>query len=173
MGIGLAQAEGATGVEELPAEGEEETVDLRSEGADLIGEGVAGAEAAEEAARFGGSAGVEFLKLAVEAQLADLAAEVIGGDGGDVMGFVEHHKILREEDAGNGGTGRLAGGDEGEEEVMINDDQIGFTDGGAGALERAKIGMAIAAIAGIGVGVDPIPDLGIGGRVEFHPQACG
>lgn len=169
----MAQAKRAAGLEELPAEGEEETVDLRPEGADLTGEGVAGAEPAEEAAGFCGRAGVEFLELAVEAELADLAAEVVGGNGGDVMGFIQHHKIVREEDAGNGGTGGLAGGDEGEEEVVIDDDKIGFADGGAGTLERAMRWMAVPAVTGIGVGVEPFPDAWIGGRFEFHPQAGG
>jgi hypothetical protein len=65
----------------------------------------------------------------VDAVAGEAEAEVIGGDFGHGVGFVEHDEIVGEEYAFFGGAvcDCPAGGDEGEEEGVVHNHNVGGT----------------------------------------------
>lgn len=94
-------------------------------------------------------------------------AEVIGGDGGDAVGFVEDDKIVRQEDAGLFAARWHAGVDEGEEEAVVYDDAVRLLDLLAGALVETGGGVAVFAGTGRTVGIDGVPDVREGRGRKF------
>ena len=134
---------------------------------------VIGAEGREKSPALTMAKMKQFLKLTPQPLLADPLAEVIGGDRGQHMRFVENEEILREENTGDARLRGLAGGKKGKEQAVVDDDEVGPTDGGAGATEGAGIGCAVSLVAGMGVGMDPFPDLRRRRRLQFLAQAGG
>jgi len=122
---------------------------------------------------FAGFGVVKGVKGAVEAEAGEAGAEVVGGGFGDAVGFVENDEVVGEEDAAGVGFGAGAGVDEGEKEAVVDDDQVGLADTGAGALEETGVGRAGFGVAGGGVGVDGLPDVVVGRRLEFLEEAVG
>lgn len=129
---------------------------------------------AAEDGGFGGAGETEGLlgvagKL-FEAVVGDGAAEVVAGGVFDFMGFVEDNGLIVGED---GGEIVLADGEIGEEEMVIDDDDVCFV----GALvhfgEEAGIELgAFLAGAGIAAGVEAGPEVGIvGEEVKFGAVA--
>ncbi len=164
----MAEADFGAGVEEAFADELEKGIG----GFDGVGDevGVFRVSVAGEESAFGAGV-VEGFEEAVEAVGAEPEAEVVGGDGGDGVGFVEDEEIAGEEDAGRfEGVGH-SGADEGEKEAVVDDDEVGALEGGFGALVMAVFGGAVAAVAGGGIGVDPFPDGAHGGGGEFLAEA--
>lgn len=170
--IGLADADdGVVGEEVLLEEAEKEVGGVEGVVHELEDDG-GGFEAGEEAAL--GARVVEVFQHAIHAVAAEAQAEVIGGDGGDGVGFVDDNKVVGEEDAaGFGSAGGAGGVEEGEEEGVVDDDDVGVADAGAGTLVEAVGGVAVFAGAAGGVGVDEFPDVGRGRGIKFVAEAFG
>jgi hypothetical protein len=98
----------------------------------------------------------------LEAVAGDLAAEIIAGHRFDFVGFVEN-------DGGVIGEDRaeivLADGEIGEEEMVIDDDEIGFMSAlmHSGDEAAAEFG-AILSGAGVAAGIETLPEIGIVGK---------
>lgn len=116
---------------------------------------------------------VESAEGAVDGVVAEVDAEVVGGDGGDAVGFVEDDEVVGQEDAGFIAAGGHAGVDEGEEEAVVNDDAVCVLELLAGALVEAGGGVAVFTGTGGTVGIDGVPDIGEGLGREFLDDAVG
>ncbi len=133
--------------------GEEEArtlAELLGEGGDLRGRGLA----AEEDVGVAGEV--------LEAEVGERAAEVLRGDLLKLVGFVEDDGGGFREDAGVGSVaGGEADGGVGEEEVVIDDDEVGF-EGAAAHLgdEAAAVVGTGRAEAGVGAGIELVPEGG-------------
>ena len=89
----------------------------------------------------------ESFELAVQAVGTDTGPEVFGGDFRSGVGFIDDEKIVRQKNAF--GVGREPSGvEEGEEQAVVDDYDLGFTHLGAGTLVVASIRAAILSIAG-------------------------
>ena len=100
---------------------------------------------------------------------------MVGGDLGHGVGLVQNHEVVGEEDAAGGLAfgGSAAGVDVGEEQRVVDDDQVGRADPGAGALVGAFLAVAVLARTAGGVGVDQLPDFGERRGVELMAQPLG
>ena len=115
-------------------------------------------------------AGVEeTFEGAIDGVVAEVDAEVIGGDGGDAVRFVEDDKIVGQEDAGLFAARWHAGVDEGEEEAVVKDHAVRLLDLLAGTLVETGGGVAVFTGTGGAVGIDGVPDIREGrGRKFLH-----
>ena len=103
---------------------------------------------------------VEPLEIEAHPRLADPQAELDGGDLLDRVGFVEHHEIVREQEAGRLFLRVLAGVHQGEEQRVVDHDQLGIGRRLARFLEEAiPPRSAVAGGADVGLGADLQPDL--------------
>ena len=100
-------------------------------------------------------------------------AEMVGGDGGDAVCFVQDDKIIGKENAGLLTTGWHAGIDECEEETVVNDDAVGLLK--LLSCSLVETGSRIAVFSGTGgaVGIDGVPDIGERWRREFLNDPVG
>ena len=115
---------------------------------------------------------VETAEFEADVGLADVNAEGFGGDVFDGVGFVEDDEVTREEEVAVFGEGFLVRGEEGEEERVVHDHDIGFGDLAAGGLIPAVgAGAAFARGAGVGLAADHGPDAGGGGEGEVAEGA--
>ena len=131
------------------------------------------AELAEEPAL--GPRVIEILQRALDAVTGQREPKVGRGHLGHGVGLVQHEEIVGKQHAPGIGIGALglcaAGADQGEEQGVVDDDEIGRAHAGAGALIEALLGVAVFARAGGGVGVDGVPYLGTRGRADIVPEA--
>lgn len=128
------------------------------------------AEFREEALAFGGI--VDRAKEALEAEAGDGKAEVLGGDLGDGVGFVEDDKVVGAHDAARVlFTDGFAEMDEGEEQAVIDDEDVSGIAALFCALVEAAVAIAVFFGAAGGVGGDGFPDLVGGRRFEFVAEA--
>lgn len=128
------------------------------------------AKQGEEA--FAGFGIVEAAEFEADVGLADVNTEGFGGDVFDGVGFVEDDEVTREEEVTVLGEGFLVGGEEGEEEGVVHDHDIGFSDFAAGGLiPTVGAGAAFARGAGVGLAADHGPDAGGGGEGEVAEGA--
>ena len=84
---------------------------------------------------------------------------MLGGDLGNGLRLVEHHEIVGKEDAPSAALlGGAAGADMGEEQAVVDNDDLGVAQPGAGPLVETVFTAAVLVAAGGGVGVDCVPD---------------
>lgn len=105
---------------------------------------------------------IETFEGAIDGVVAEVDAEVIGGDGGDAVGFVEDDEIVGQEDAGLFAARGQPGVDEGEEETVVYNDAVRALELLAGALVEAGGGVAVFTGTGGTVGIDGVPNIGEG-----------
>ena len=128
------------------------------------------AEQGEEA--FAGFGIVEAAEFEADVGFADMDPEGFGSDVFDGMSFVEDDEVTREEEVAVFGKGFLIGGEEGEEEGVVHDHDIGFSDLAAGGLiPTVGAGAAFAGGAGVGFAANHGPDAGGGGEGEVAEGA--
>ena len=94
-------------------------------------------------------------------------------DGRHGVSLVEHHKIIGKKDAAGAAIVPGTGRDVGEQERMVDDDDVGDADSRAGTLIEARFVIAVFAGAGRRIGVDEFPNIGRWGRRELVAQAIG
>ena len=149
--------------------GAEEAVDGGHGGEDEF-DAFAFAEQGEEA--FAGFGIVEAAEFEADVGFADMDPEGFGGDVFDGVSFVEDDEVTREEEVAILGEGFLIGGEEGEEEGVVHDHDIGLGDLAAGGLiPTVGAGAAFARGAGVGLAADHGPDAGGGGEGEVAEGA--
>ena len=102
-------------------------------------------------------------------------AEGFGGDVFDGVGFVQDDEVAGEDEVGVvGQRGLLGRGEEGEEEGVIEDEDIGLGHAAADVLiDAAAAGGAAARGAGMGLAADEGPDAGTGGEVHLAEGGGG
>ncbi len=117
------------------------------------------------------------LERAVQTVAAEREPEIVRGHLRHGVRLVEHQEIVGKQHAAHlGGRAlglRPAGIDEGEEQRVVDNDDLGRAQPGPGALVVAFLAVAMLARAGGGVGVDRVPDLGARRRLQVVPQAGG
>ena len=94
-------------------------------------------------------------------------AEVVGGDVFELVGLVEDDGAGVGEDAGVGGSaGLLLDGEVGEEEVVVDDDEVGLERLAAHVGDEAALPVGAGlAEAGFGAGVELVPERGVLGEL--------
>ncbi len=99
---------------------------------------------------------VEFVQQEFDLTFADGQSEVIGGDGFDCVGFIEDHGFVIGQQAGS----IAAECQIGEEESVIDDQEVGIPDSSAGSVvEAVGVGGTFFAEAVTMIAVDFVPDV--------------
>ena len=113
----------------------------------------------------------QVFQQAVGAVAAEPQAEMLGGDLGHGLRLVEHHEVVgKQHAAGAALVGRAARAQVGEQQAVVDDDDLGVAQPGAGPLVETDFAVAVFAAAGGGIGVDGVPDLGRRRRVQLVDQ---
>lgn len=112
------------------------------------------------------------MEVVPERTLRDGDTDVARGDLLDGVGLVEDNEIVGEEVAAVV-VAELPVAEESEEEGVVDNDDIGGEDGGAGALVEAIVGGAGLGGADAALAAHERPDLGVGFRGEVREAAVG
>lgn len=99
-----------------------------------------------------------------------MSAEVLGGDVGGSVSFIDDYEVVWQEDSFCVG-GEAADAEKGEEQGVIYDDYVALLDGGFSSLVVTALVVAVLSVAGSAFGADEFPYFVVRNWIQLLSQS--